>query len=226
MAKLRVPEKRRSSFKLIASISSEQLEELVNLLQVIPVTTSVYEIARQMAYSVKLMPTKDAVEIIDTVLSLFSSFAASTYTFSELIEQLAAASSSSGDGQPVLAPEDQDQFCKNITKLLSISSLQTGAVGLNIQTDRPRTLVATSVALEAEPIFSLSDRQILKGMIASFTLKLEYFEDSERKSFFVALDDDDLDRLIRRLQLAQQESKVFVETLDRIGVPIVKSTQP
>lgn len=220
MPKLRVPEKRRSSFKLIAEASPAQLDELIGELSRLPATVQIYELASQAVLAVKQMSAEQAQEIVDTILSLFTPFANSGRPLSELLAELADAGSFA-DGKPVLAVDDRPKFIENLTALLSIQSLQTAAMGISIRSDRPRTLISNALTLEAEPIFALNDRKTLSGMITSYTLKLEYFEENERKNFFVTLDNNDLDLLCKRLELAKEEGRAFHAALKLTGLPVL-----
>lgn len=213
-----VPAKRLDSTRLIASLSDDAVKEL--FAAIAERRPALYNpgLAEEVASKLKLTPAQDALQIIDTVMSMYPSLATSNQTVEAFTSGLAASTSAAGFS------EIQVQRLKeNLQKLLQIPSLSVSSKATGLLFECERTLVASRVITDIRPVFELDSTTIGASLI-THTLKLEYLDagSSNEKMFYVCIDEEDIDHLIADLERAKKKAHQLKSFLNASKVMLIE----
>ena len=201
MAVINIPEKRRATFKKIAALSKEATNELFAVLANIPASVLPATFPKDISESVKLTNPSDAAEIVAALLSLFGPFATSSKTLEEFIASVITAF---GQENPFPSADDCSQLRENLRKLMSAPGFGAGAKATGVLLDNERNFLMSRIVTEVRPIFSVRETEI-SGAVILHTLRISYVANNSRQDFFVAIDGEDLTKLIKDMERAKQK---------------------
>ena len=211
MTKLRMPEKRRATIELLARAPRESIDELFGLLAALPFRLDIHERVEEVAKKSTKFAAGEAVQIVNALMGLFGALTPFDGTLDEFVDQIVYATERGGEGENLLSEDESLNLRQNLNKLLRVPSLSTTARAIAEIVDNVHTLSNSRISTDIRPIFDADKFDSISAAIIIHTLKLDYYEGNESKSFGVAMDEDDLSSLLLKLQNA----KVKAATLRR-----------
>jgi len=129
------------------------------------------------------------------------------------------------------APPDFNEQTKsaldlNLRALLDVRSLQVGHKAALLQVEHGRVFTNARILTDIRPVFS---EPVEEGPLASalviHTLKIEYWESGDQKSFFVALDAEDIQTIYEQVERAKlKEKRLRAEISERLSVELFDSS--
>lgn len=116
----------------------------------------------------------------------------------------------------------REQLSVRLIRLLSISSIQFGAKATSLWLENERFLISSRIISDVRPIFGDTiDEDTVSAALIVHTLRFEYSEAGERKSFFTFLDDDDIESLRAACERALVKRKAISRFLTSAKLAVV-----
>lgn len=221
MSNIRIPEEHQQAFVAISMLSDSTVTELFSILETVPLAIQQKSaVEKALSNSTHKFPEN----VHDIVNVLFSIYLALAYT-NKAIEGFVADIVESIDNIQIEGYthtlEEKDNLRKNLTTLLSISSISTVSKATGVLFDCDNILRNARILTDIRPIFGYGEDDSILASVIVQTLKFEFVKDDEEKEFFINLDDQDIDNLIGILQRAKRKSDQSKNLLKKANVPCI-----
>jgi hypothetical protein len=213
MAKLRFSPETIKATQRVADLSQTQYDGLVSSLSQIAPAASSTGLVKQLTPLISGVPSEVLSETIEMIFALSCSRVSNDLTLAEFLKDV---SESLVDVHPDNESSSQ-QSIKRIVELLSHCTVIVSAKAFVLQREHQRILVKSRVISDCRPVFG-HDPDVVLGNVISHMLKISYIENMERREFFVALDDQDLNELQERLTRAQFKTKEISTLMGKSGI--------
>ncbi len=117
----------------------------------------------------------------------------------------------------------RERFTGRLLRLLSISSLLLKGKAASLLSEGQRFGITSRIITDIRPVFNADFQNVaLSGAIIVHTLKLEYFESSVRKTFFIQLEPSDVTNLKVACERAEMKQEGLIAFLKSTDVPLVE----
>jgi hypothetical protein len=157
----------------------------------------------------------DAVELMTALLGA-GSYQSSSGTSAE---QFAANVAASNDLK--LQPAERASLRSRLAALLSIPSVAASTKALDLQSEHERLFHSARVLTDLRPVFGNEEITSPTATLITHMLKLEYHEESGHEALYVALDDGDIEQLIRVLSRAREKSESLRRLVAASGLTLL-----
>ena len=115
----------------------------------------------------------------------------------------------------------EQELADRIRRLLELPSLQKIGKALALLSEHQRVMLNSRIFTDLRPVFSQVQIRPDTAVLVH-TLKIEYHEGGEHKSFFVGMDANDIKSLRESCERAENKAKTLFELLDKAQVTIVE----
>lgn len=220
---LRVPEKRRGGFVLLARTEDVVSDEFFSLFANIPVRLYHMDVAEKVAGQVKGLPAADALEVVESILSLYGPLASTNKPIDEFVEEVLESLKLLGLEAGALSQSELSTLGARLRKLLRVPTIGLITKSLSMLFERERMLVQSRVISDARPVFGIEDDNI-GGAIVVHTLKIDYVDARGEGDFFLALDEEDIDALISVLERAKRKGIQIRQMLGKANVQCIEDS--
>jgi len=219
---LTIPERFRDGLAAIAVLDDDSFAEVYEALKSVSVETlGQQELANTVANEVRRISAEDTRKIVDVLASLYQlrsrGIVSAEKVASDLYDALKREQS------PLLKEQYAADIQNRLTELLSLESLSSVAArAKELQMDVERVFCEARILTDLRPIFGTQVGEP-KAMMIIHTLKLGYHDGATGKheELFVALDNDDIQKLKRVLERAEKKTKSLISTLQTAGIKTV-----
>jgi hypothetical protein len=208
----RVPDAMRPGLELLATLEEPALNELRNVLEQNPDVLFSRQAAEVHAAKLQTLGREQAQTLLEAVVPLIYLMGSQGKHADALLKDIGAAMRRSGKAGGGL--DQQGRLEKNLSRILSDSSLVVAAKALSVATDCPRLFTSARILSDIRPIFGDEASQAPLGAVITHTLRVTYAETGTEKEFFVSLDSRDLATLQDQIKRALQKDsslRAFVE---------------
>lgn len=197
--------------KHIERLSGEVFNAFVEAFRSTPSARYPTKLAREFTTKVDL-PEDELLEAIGAALSLFlARTKQEEIAQSDFPREVAKAFYIA---EKIEADEEQlSVLAERIERLFAIQPLAVSAKTLNLIGEVERRYASARVVTDIRPVFGDKEDCILLASAIIHTLQVTYFENGDRKEFFVALDAADLVKLRDSSARAVKKEGVLKETL-------------
>ena len=174
---------------------------------------------KRVARKVSALPEADALAIIESLVSVYMLFGRTGKPTSEIVNDDTESILASRDkySKPILT--QREPFATRLESLLSIESLQGAIKALDIITEHQKVFTGARILTDIRPVFTEDVKKTPLAAVIVHNLKLEYFESDENHELFIALDHDDLTKLIESLQRALEKDSTLRRLLANSRLP-------
>lgn len=221
MSKLRVPSKRREGLQCIAGLTDNAVKELFAAMATYPVRLYPTDsnVFQHISGQIKNIPEADVRLILDTLISMYPVMVSSNRPLNTFVADVVTSMRDHAPDEPAIDDSQLTRLQDSLEKLLKVPSISLAAKATNILFQNERSLMSSRILTDVRPVFDIDTNDIGGGLVIH-TLKLEYFADNDDafKQFFVSLDSDDIDELIRNLERAKQKSEKLKNLLTTASV--------
>jgi len=216
---LRIPEPYQLGLTKIISLQDESIDELIKLLENIPISIVSKKSVENLVTKVRTISTEDAEKITETIYSLYHLKNQLLLPESEdFLDVIIDAMNTSKNDSLKLSNGQLEKFKQKLSALLNVNSLSIITKASNLRTDHNNVLKDVSLITDIRPIFGDNVDDSPLGVVLVHTLKIVYEQNDELKNFYVALDDDDLTTFINPLKRAQAKSESLRKFVDKVGL--------
>jgi hypothetical protein len=166
---------------------------------------------------------QDAEELSETLISLYVTLASSNKS-GELLAADALASLKNCPNEELRKNlKDPARLTKRLFALLNISALENSAKALDLVNDYQNVLFDSRVITDIRPVFGHNVEEAPVGVVVMHNLKLEHIDGRTRKTFYIALDDEDVMELIEKLRRAQKKGRSLSRILEAAKIVQIRT---
>jgi hypothetical protein len=221
MPSLTIPERYREGIRVIRALSSEAADELVATLENVPPGPTPEVLQRAAAGAIHFAERPQLPAIIRTLISLELTLYESDADLSTFAHEIVKAMSEAMETDAPIQPDETDKLEVRFRRLLECRGLIGTAKAIRLKSDFPNTLCHAKILTDMRPVFGTGPEQGPFGAIITHTLKLDYHLGSggRHQQFYVGLDADDLENLLRAVQRARQKASSLKNLLQKAGTP-------
>lgn len=204
MASFRVPKSYYAGFATLATLSEDSAQELFSSLERAPVTFSFKNDLRRAVAENDAIQGAEITQLADTLMSLYMVYGGSGKEAKDFAEDIVES----------LEKEDKnkDTLKRRLVTLLSINNLVAASKAVDLLYENANNLVKARVVTDVRTVFSDGVEDLPIAALLVHTLCLEYMQGNRRKEFFIAMDVDDVQKMISVLERAREKT----ESLKRI----------
>ena len=193
-------------------------QSLVKALQSASPASDPSKLALSVAPQVRDLSDDDISELLGAILPMYSAKGFSEADTPAFIRDLAKAIAS---GKPPLTM-DIEVLKARFAVLLAIPSIAVSAKAFLIQREQQNIFLSARSLSDIRPVFS-EDGDRPMAFVVSHQLKVSYFDDGQRKTLYLALDDDDISELQKVLTRARTKSKVLSTLIQQMNLPEISN---
>lgn len=208
---LRVPAKYRAALLGLRDISDDSEQRLVEgLTQIdhLPTKAELNELVRRTLE----LDADDSDRLVDTLFQLHAIRIHQHLSEADVARLLSEAP------ELDISAEHRADFAGRLDRLLRAAPFGTVAKALDLLAAQDHMLTEVRVITDVRPVFEDDPEQPPSGALLIHTLKLDYFSGAESYSFYVTMDDEDLEALIQQAQRAQKKANGMRSLLSSAGL--------
>ena len=199
-------------------MDEEVFQALVKALHSVSPASDPSKLASSVAPQVRDLAEDDISELLGAILPMYSAKGFSEADSPAFIRDLGQAIAS---GKPPLTM-DIEVLKARFAVLLAIPSIAVSAKAFLIQREQQHIFLSARSFSDIRPVFS-EDADRPMAFVVSHQLKVSYFDDGQRKTLYLALDDNDISELQKVLTRAQTKSKVLSTFIQQTNLPEVSN---
>jgi hypothetical protein len=219
VASLKIPDRYKPGLVVLSSLQDDTFDKVTAALKSSPPPRGEKELAVWISSEVKGPSPQDIKRLIETLASLYRLRTRSAVKLDALSSDVAQAAAR--DGLDISIDRVKDR----LTTVLVIDSLNlTDTKAKELQLEEEHTLCDARIITDLRPVFGGNVADTPEAMIIVHTLKLGYHNSSnpQHLDMYVALDADDISRLIEVLKRAQEKSRTLKKQFEGGGVRFVE----
>lgn len=211
---LTIPEPIRESLSQLAFLSEDQVTELLKALSTTAPAVYRRDVVTQITQKVESIPSDEIDNIVQALFGLSVGRLNSEVSISEFVQDVAGLF-------PEIEGETLELFKRRITNLLDVDCLKIGAKAYELLFEHEHNFLDARVLTDVRPVFGDAPNDLPIGAMIVHTLKLNYVESDRPQTFYVALDERDIKRLVETLDRAKSKATVLKSVLVNTNVPYV-----
>lgn len=225
---MKIPSRYKAGLSLLASIPEASYMQILEAMKVTPSTfLSNRELSAWMASEVKSVNLNDVEKILDSLTSLYRLRLRTNVPISRLATDVDVAARESIDGFKVTADAS---FKDRLASLLALESLNIITVkAQELQTDSERTFCEAKIITDIRPIFGEKVGDTPTAAIIVHTLRIGFHDSissphassSAHQDIYFALDEEDIGKLRKVLERAEEKARSLKSFLESTKVRFV-----
>lgn len=197
-----IPQRYQAGFAKIMKLSPEAVTALVEALEKSRFPSASKEMLSSVSEQVTILKKEDVEDIVRTLYSLYDFLVDSDASILEFVSDLISAMRASGKESLAISEEETIEFREKLTKLLSLQTPTIVSKVENLKEDYTNIFHDVKTLTDIRPIFAEPGERPV-GAAVVHTLKIVYHESGEHREFYVALDADDIQRMVKILKRAE-----------------------
>jgi hypothetical protein len=222
LAELQIPERYKSGLSLLASMSDDSFERLLDALKRAPSTFATKrELSVWITSEAPTIPPADIEKIIEAITSFYRVRVRSDVPVPKLVEDIASTVRQSS---PDLTAENAKLFEGRLSALLVLDSLNVVEVkAKELQMEDERLLVEAKIFTDLRPVFGEKIIGPPAAMVITQSLKLTFYESpaGSPKEIYIAMDSKDIKDMKATLGRAEEKALSLKDSLSAAGIRII-----
>ncbi len=204
----------------LIGLTRDQAEGLISALQTEqPIYYEPGQLTRHLQSKVAIDP-KVLSQIIQALVSLYTTRAVTGLPVSEFVDL--ACETGQKRGLNLADPQVLERLKQNLVALLEVEgSLAVVSKAVNVVTEQDRIFSQARVVTDLRPVFREDPGASPLAAAVLHTLRIHFHQNGELKSFFVAMDDEDVRSLKEALDRAQRKSATLRGVADSAKIPVI-----
>lgn len=216
MPSINIPDRYKAGLSVLSSLSDEVFSKLEASLKTAPSPKEQKELASWVSTEAANIRAGDLRRLIETLASLYRLRIKSGVTAETLAADVAGAASKDDE-----IKASRDLLQSRLVSLLEIGSLElVDAKAKELQLENEHMFCDARIVTDLRPVFGGNVSDAPDAMIIVHTLKLGYHDSKSQQhnEMFVAIDADDISKMIDILKRAQEKAKTLKRKLDAVGI--------
>lgn len=217
MAKLNIPPPYKRGLAVIQTLDDRAFREFTSALAN---SKSLAQLTDAAHLAIKL-PVEDADLLLESLLALQLARITRESTIDSFAQDVATDLESGKERIEFLTTEIRGHFVERLTELFGVEAIAVQAKARDLQLEHAHVFVNGRIITDLRPVFKSGPEETPGAMVLFHTLKLTYFDrqrESQRATFYVALDENDIAALKRLLERAETKSKTLRSKLEGAGI--------
>jgi hypothetical protein len=220
MSKLRIPERYLPGIELLLGLQPEKAEVLSSLIDQMDPCITVDEVLNYLSDKITNLEIADLSKILEFLLSINDFRIADDCDRQDLVLKISEAIiekklTSNQDFQDINFVQNRlTQFLGNEGALSLISKIRS------VYGEHQKVFLSSRILTDIRPIFN-DDTKSIQAMLILHNLKIGYLIDDKKETFFVTIDDADIDKLISDLEKAKRKTELAKESLHMSNIQII-----
>lgn len=213
--RLTVPEPAKVGFQKLHKLSKRSLNELVGVLSQEQPSLRYSELMARIAVQVKSIKIEDLRDILGAVSGIFGGASDTKKTLAEFVQAIS-------DSSDLALPESEKiKFRNAVNSVLSVKSLEVTTKANEVFIEHEHVFHEARIVTDIRPVF-LNDEsgnpRATEDAVVIHMLKIEYGQDANTKSFYVALDSRDLVDLRNSVDRAIAKEDICKDSLEKAEI--------
>jgi hypothetical protein len=221
MASLRIPKKHYEGLAKFLSLPEEAFEEFTTHLQEAPIALDFRQAIRKSILGIQDISPDDAERMVDALVSLYLAKATSENSTPAFVDELTQAIEESNANELKIADEFRGSIGNRLNALLGREALTIASKANSIMYEYGNVYYRARILTDIRPIFGDSPDSI-EAAVVIHNLRIHYHEGDVHKDFFVALDTQDIQKLIDVLQRAKTKAESLKTLLAKTNIPYIE----
>lgn len=215
--KLRIPERQKEDFKFLLNLPREVHEELIDFIQNVPFGMSNNSLIDYAFSNIKNLSRDSIIKILSIYFSLSSAKEELQYNDDEFIDNLTDALDELNDNELKM-----NDLSLNTLKILfnSQSKLSKSRSIIREYLVNNNNYDNSKITTDIRPVFD-SENNLLGSAIIN-RLKIIYENNDEEKNFYVSLDENDINDLIKLLNSTKERIKHIKNSFTNLEILDIK----
>lgn len=217
MVRLQVPKEYHSIFDELVALDEARYQALIAALS-IEAPLSKRSLAESMAQTCGWDP-QGAGSMLEALLSLSTVRVFHNLTEADVAEALAE---SWENAQQTALP---DLFRERVEAVLASRAVAIMSHASEITSEHQNVFQSARILTDIRPVFWPGPDEVV-GAVLTQTLKIDYYHGTEPRTFFVALDGEDLIKLRAVLERAERKTASALHLFEQADLPRIDPTEP
>lgn len=222
--RLRIPAEGYKGLEILQGLQPDVLQEFLSALNRAPLTFDRDDIFTFVKEAVSKIAPDDLHLLLKTIFSLHVTYSYSRRKLNIFVNDIVNAIKTNEEYSEKFASTDWIKFRGMLETLFAIAPLACLAKAADIVAEHAYIFSSSRVLTDIRPVFG-SDESTLSALFISHQLKLSYYNESEERELFLALDDEDIDSLIETLRRAQKKAKTIKATVVVENLPYIENKE-
>jgi len=207
-----VPQEQRDALKELLNASRDNVRRLLDALKEAEPTLGLRQLATKMASKAEL-DVEETVKFLRLFVGLYAAWSAGDASTEEFIEEMYLSTQDNHELKPADGKfEDFKSYLQEIFEMRDSIGVTSKALGVMMEHDH--IFLTSRVVSDFRPIFRDSTTEPAAAVIVH-NLKIVYRDYSERRTFYVALDNSDLKTLKRTIERAMDKAESIRSLIDQ-----------
>jgi hypothetical protein len=217
---LTLPDYYVPGIKGLIGLTEAQAKELISALQA---EQPIYYHPTQLAGHLESRITIDPPLLAKIIRALAGLYTARTFTGLSTSDFADVAFQAVEDkGLKPSEPESWARFKENLVELLKLEgSLAVASKAQDVVTEQDRIFSQARILSDVRSIFKDDPEAMPSAVAIIHTLRIHYHQSGDLKSFFVAMDDQDLRKLKDAIDRAQKKSVTLRSVAKSANIPVI-----
>lgn len=204
MASFKIPKAHHAGLAKLLNLEEASKEKLLSALKDFPFASNPDGLSKRVSDETGLS-VDDVGSIIPVLVSLYSLRGYLDLPTPELAEQVCKAMIETGDKNLDVTGANQQQFAEYLANLLEARSLAIASKVVDIWAEHEHALCDVRIFTDLRPVFDEKHTVLATGVV--HMLKLAYHETNGIEEIYIAMDDDDVNKLAEVVEYASLRSK-------------------
>lgn len=224
MAMFSIPKEHQRVIADLARLSSTERSDLLNVLRNIKPSLDADHLVEQISESLSL--SEERIKgIISLIYSLYSVADYLERTPDQIAADVLETIKAADSGELSELTEDAQAAVQEFVyeALTLYNSLGISAKALRLARQHERIFLRAEIYTDLRPVFRIDDPEVRPAAaVLTHTLKLEYLQDGDNRTVFIALDNQDLAQLQETLDRAAKKHKALCAAFENSEVMILE----
>lgn len=218
MPALQMPQREVQGLLRLRELSEEQIKELHAVLSQLPISIDRNKLVDASRPSLRTIDSELFEQILNTLLGMYSTrlkFDLSEEQFAELV---CDAMERTSKPDLKLSPDERQSFKSLLERFLQIEPLIYPSKSVMVLLEHERVFVHGRMLTDIRSIFGPEVKNKPPAAVIFHMLHMTYRQDDQDKSFSVALDGRDVEKLIATLTRALEKQSTLITLLESADI--------
>ena len=221
---LHIPTRRVPGFRRLKNYRDEEMKGILDALSKARPASTITNLATQIAQATG-RPAEELKEVLSALGGLYLLLESREVGIPSLVKDVCEALAASSQSDFTFDEASGESFQKGLTEALSYKGvLGITAKALDIFLEEERVFCTARLITDIRPIFPIHTEENPNEVIFVHTLKIRYHHSDEQQpmEFFVAMDGDDIDKLMAVLERGKRKQKALKTVLQNGKLNIIE----
>ncbi len=208
----------RKTLTSLAKMPDDAVAELAERLKEVDFRAFPATEAIRRAATVSRVERQTAIDVTKLLLSLWFTQGNTKRSIEQTTEDVVKQIAQGMDPMD-LSPSELDAIRRHLKVLLDQPNLRNGQNASSLMLDHDRVFSSARILTDMRPVFDYVVPPSIGGGLVIHTLKIVYYKsDGNVDEFFVAMDENDVDLLIKQLERAKSKADTLSKLIVKTGV--------